>query len=114
MTLSIHPSGLVGEPGFEPGTSSSRTKRAAKLRHSPFSNTTHYTGLPRNNAVAGNGFKYANLAICQENQPSASGGLYSPTCLGNGCDLTMSSGTFGIMSVVPTSDASCLDGLAST
>ena len=26
---------LVGLPGFEPGTSSSRTKRATKLRYSP-------------------------------------------------------------------------------
>ena len=26
---------MVGERGFEPPTSSSRTKRAAKLRHSP-------------------------------------------------------------------------------
>ena len=26
---------MVGEPGFEPGTSSSRTKRATKLRYSP-------------------------------------------------------------------------------
>jgi hypothetical protein len=26
---------MVGEPGFEPGASSSRTKRATKLRHSP-------------------------------------------------------------------------------
>ena len=27
---------LVGKPGFEPGTSSSQTKRATKLRHSPY------------------------------------------------------------------------------
>ncbi len=26
---------VVGLPGFEPGTSASRTQRAAKLRHSP-------------------------------------------------------------------------------
>ncbi len=29
------PPELVGLPGFEPGTSSSRTKRATKLRYSP-------------------------------------------------------------------------------
>ena len=27
---------MVGEPGFEPGASSSQTKRATKLRHSPY------------------------------------------------------------------------------
>jgi hypothetical protein len=32
----------VGVAGFEPTTSSSRTKRATKLRHTPFEATTAY------------------------------------------------------------------------
>ena len=33
---SMYSLALVGLPGFEPGTSASRTQRAAKLRHSPW------------------------------------------------------------------------------
>ena len=33
---------VVGLPGLEPGTSSSRTKRATKLRHTPREATTAY------------------------------------------------------------------------
>ena len=32
---------MVGEPGFEPGASSSQTKRATKLRHSPYQYMSH-------------------------------------------------------------------------
>src|SRR5262249_55758614 len=34
-TVAGNPSYLVGVPGFEPRTSSSRTKRAARLRYTP-------------------------------------------------------------------------------
>src|SRR3954451_16172975 len=38
---------LVGEAGFEPTTSASRTQRATKLRHSPWSVETVPDGLHR-------------------------------------------------------------------
>jgi hypothetical protein len=35
---------MVGVPGFEPGTSSSRTKRATELRHTPTDELIDYSG----------------------------------------------------------------------
>ena len=35
---------MVGVPGFEPGTSSSRTKRATELRHTPTDELIDYNG----------------------------------------------------------------------
>ena len=41
LILGVVGTWLVGEPGFEPGTSSSRTKRATGLRHSPIGNMNY-------------------------------------------------------------------------
>ena len=41
LILGVARTWLVGEPGFEPGTSSSRTKRATGLRHSPIGNMNY-------------------------------------------------------------------------
>ena len=44
---------MVGKAGFEPTTSSSRTKHATKLRHTPREATTAYrTGVPRSQTPA--------------------------------------------------------------
>ncbi len=44
--MSVRVPGLVGVPGFEPGTSASRTQRAAKLRHTPMSTPENGVGEP--------------------------------------------------------------------
>jgi hypothetical protein len=45
----------VGVAGFEPTTSSSRTKRATKLRHTPFEATTAYR---TDRAIRQSGLRY--------------------------------------------------------
>ena len=44
---------IVGVAGFEPTTSSSRTKRATKLRHTPLEATTAYRTRPSTGQTAG-------------------------------------------------------------
>ena len=44
---------MVGVAGFEPTTSSSRTKRATKLRHTPIKATTAYRTGPLGGQTAG-------------------------------------------------------------
>jgi hypothetical protein len=48
----------VGVAGFEPTTSSSRTKRATKLRHTPLEATTAYRTDP---AIRQSGLRYLGL-----------------------------------------------------
>jgi hypothetical protein len=48
----------VGVAGFEPTTSSSRTKRATKLRHTPLEATTAYRTDP---AIRQSGLRYPGL-----------------------------------------------------
>ena len=46
---------MVGVAGFEPTASSSRTKRATKLRHTPLEATTAYRTGPSTGQTAGRG-----------------------------------------------------------
>ena len=53
----LAPFGLVGVAGFEPTTSSSRTKRATKLRHTPWPSNYSPRVPPHRNPLGGAGHK---------------------------------------------------------
>jgi hypothetical protein len=52
---------VVGVAGFEPTASSSRTKRATKLRHTPLEATTAYRTDP---AIRQSGLRYLGTQTC--------------------------------------------------
>src|ERR1700733_5078587 len=54
---------MVGVAGFEPTASSSRTKRATKLRHTPLEATTAYRTCPSTRQTAGWRLEPAAVAL---------------------------------------------------
>ncbi len=72
----------VGVAGFEPTASSSRTKRATKLRHTPLEAPTAYRTCPLPGQIAmGTSRPYAGAL---ERRPSATSTSVAPGPAGNG------------------------------